>query len=198
MLYNPNTALRPLLRHHCRNPRCGAALREPTENRLDAFCCAGCFKNFYRSRCLVCERPISQKTKPRRVCDRQKCRAEFRRHSGRLGGTRYLASGLSQISARNPVKSGIKNGSLADRPFRIIAGPVPPPINLQIPLDPEFAARLDRLHSRIAEAAGAVDRRALWRTAVAAEVFDNGRTWRTVVSPDWVAAQVTRLSGRAR
>src|SRR5262249_11760272 len=189
MLYNPDTTLRPLLRHRCRNPHCGAALREPTENRLDAFCCPGCFANFYRSRCLVCERPIAQKTKPRQICDRTKCRGEFRRHPERFRGTRYLASGLSQISAGSAHFTGLKNGQKRDRPFRVIAGRVPHPINLQVPLDPELRARLNRLHSRVRGAPRA--RREARRIAVEVEIFDP-EDWEPATSSDGVEVLVTR------
>jgi hypothetical protein len=72
------------LRHHCRNPRCGGKLQRPTNNRLDAFCCRGCFDSYYRSRCLVCEQPFRRKTERRQVCNRSKCRHEFQRHRERF------------------------------------------------------------------------------------------------------------------
>src|SRR6266576_3403052 len=48
------------LRHYCRNSRCRTKLREPVENEHAAFCCRGCFEQFYRSRCAVCERDLSR------------------------------------------------------------------------------------------------------------------------------------------
>jgi hypothetical protein len=35
------------VRHFCRNPRCRAKMRTPVENPHAAFCCRGCFKQFY-------------------------------------------------------------------------------------------------------------------------------------------------------
>jgi hypothetical protein len=45
-------------RHFCRNPRCRSKLPAPVENHHHAFCCRGCHAQFYRARCLVCERDI--------------------------------------------------------------------------------------------------------------------------------------------
>jgi hypothetical protein len=45
-----------LLHHQCR--KCRTKLAAPTDNPWRAFCCRGCFNQFYRSRCVVCERDI--------------------------------------------------------------------------------------------------------------------------------------------
>jgi hypothetical protein len=158
VLYKPSSPPQPVSpiapRRRCRHPRCAAKLKQPTDNRLDAFCCVGCFDSYYRSRCFVCERLIAQKTKPRRVCDRQKCRGEFRRHPERFSGARYPASGLSQISLGSAHSTGLKFGQKGDRPFRIVAGPALSSTALRLtslPLDPEFVARLDRAHATYVE-----------------------------------------------
>ncbi len=71
------------LRHYCRNSRCRTKLREPVENEHAAFCCRGCFEQFYRSRCAVCERdlsrdPMTGEELGRKFCG-QKCQREHRR-----------------------------------------------------------------------------------------------------------------------
>jgi hypothetical protein len=44
------------LRTRCRNPRCLCALPVPADDRR-AFCCRGCHRYFYKTRCKVCDRP---------------------------------------------------------------------------------------------------------------------------------------------
>jgi hypothetical protein len=142
-----------LVRHRCRNPRCGAKLKRPTEDRLDAFCCQGCFDGFYRFRCLVCEQSIRQQPKRRRlVCTRSKCRHEFQRHRERFRGARYPTSVLGLNDARSAHFTGLKIGSLAGRPYRQIAGPELNPTSLRLaslPLDPDTAARIRRANERV-------------------------------------------------
>jgi hypothetical protein len=144
-----------LLRHRCRHLSCGLKLKHgPTDNRLDAFCCQGCFDSHYRSRCLVCERPFTRKTERRQVCDRSKCRHEFQRHRERFSSTRYPASVLGHNGSRSADKSGLKIGTFGGRPFRIVAGPTLNPASLRLaslPLDPELVARLDRAHATYVE-----------------------------------------------
>ena len=159
MLYRPTSAPLPAPvigpRHRCRNLRCGAKLKHPSDNPRDAFCCSTCFESFYRSRCLVCERPIARKTERRQVCDRQKCRGQFRRHREQFLGTRYPASVLSHNGLGSADKSGLKIGTFGDRPFRIVAGPTLSPTALRLaslPLDHELAARLERAHRSHVEA----------------------------------------------
>jgi hypothetical protein len=105
------------LRHRCRNPRCRLKLPAPTENEHKAFCCRGCFKSFYKARCLVCEKDISASpiTGERRkrltqhyYCGR-KCRNEFARfpHIFRWEGISPQKPPPSERSAR---KTGLKNG----------------------------------------------------------------------------------------
>jgi hypothetical protein len=36
----------PQVRHRCRNPRCGATLKNPTPSPHDAFYCSGCESGF--------------------------------------------------------------------------------------------------------------------------------------------------------
>jgi hypothetical protein len=142
-------------RHRCRHPRCGAKLKQPTDNVRDAFCCSTCFESFYRSRCLVCERPIIRQTERRQVCDRQKCRGQFRRHREQFLGTRYPALVLSHNGLGSADKTGLKIGQKADRPFHQVAGPELSPTAFRLatlPVDPELAARLERAHRPHVEA----------------------------------------------
>jgi hypothetical protein len=152
VLYNPNAAsTQPSrFRHRCRNVRCGAKLKTPTGNPHAAFCCRGRFDSFYRTRCRVCERPIDHKTKRRLVCKRSECRHEFQRRPECFSGPTSSGSGLGHISSRNPIKPGLKIGTKPGRPFRIVAGPGLTETSFRlatIPLDPQFATRLDRLHA---------------------------------------------------
>jgi hypothetical protein len=148
------------IRHRCRNVRCGAKLKVPTADARDAFCSAGCFASYYRSRCRVCERPIDRKTERRLVCKRSECRHEFQRHPERFSGPRYPTVVLGHNASENPIKSGLKIGTKAGR-FRISAGAAPPEINLRIPLEPELTARLDRTHAAYFEARRKAKRRAV-------------------------------------
>ena len=49
------------LRHRCRNAgHCGQKLPEPVDSARRAFCCRGCYDQFYRKRCVACERSIER------------------------------------------------------------------------------------------------------------------------------------------
>jgi hypothetical protein len=77
-------------RQYCRNPRCRSKLPAPVANEREAFCCRGCYSNFYRTRCRVCEEPIKQPGRGARVvCKKPKCRSAWQRKDG-MG--RYAAS----------------------------------------------------------------------------------------------------------
>ena len=103
-----NTQRGDSLRQRCRNPRCRGKLKLPTYNVRDAFCCRGCFTGFYRSRCLVCEEPIVRKTEGQRLCQRPKCRNEFRRDRARFHSVRYPVMPPSQTSTpKVPVKRAL-------------------------------------------------------------------------------------------
>jgi hypothetical protein len=130
-------------RTFCRNPRCGAKLKEPTADPHDAFCCAGCFKNFCRSRCLVCEKPCSAKA---RTCGRR-CRLELRRNPAKYASG-YTPTGERRADARSAHFTGLKTAPAGDRAWRVIAGPTPPEANLLVPLNLETAARARRANAR--------------------------------------------------
>src|SRR6516165_921120 len=142
------------LRHRCRNPHCGLKLKRPVDNPRDAFCCRACFERFYRSRCLVCERPIERKTKRRQICNRSKCRHEFQRHRERFFSTRYQTSVLGHNGVGSAHSTGLKTGSKVGRPFRLVAGPALSSTSLRLaglPLIPELAARLERINGNLAD-----------------------------------------------
>ena len=65
-------------RVYCRNLRCRSKLRVPQENDHKAFCCRGCWLQFYRERCIVCEAAIERTANNRLVCKRSRCRNELR------------------------------------------------------------------------------------------------------------------------
>jgi hypothetical protein len=99
-----------VLRHYCRNHRCRSKLPDPVENTREAFCCRGCYRQFYRSRCLMCDRPMERKTGNQRLCGRRKCKNAFRA-SGWFGryfeGSRGVGRADVILDARNPIKPGI-------------------------------------------------------------------------------------------
>jgi hypothetical protein len=99
-----------VLRHYCRNPRCRSKLSDPVENTREAFCCKGCYRQFYRVRCLMCERTMDRKTGNQRLCSRRKCKNAFRT-SGGFGryfeGKRGVGRKDVILDARNPIKPGI-------------------------------------------------------------------------------------------
>jgi hypothetical protein len=123
VLYKPTDDGQQDLRYYCRNPRCGSKLKLPACSPRDAFCCRCCYTNFYRTRCLVCERLITRKTERQRICDSGKCRNEFRRHRERFSSARYPISTGAPKAPRSALKSGVKTGLKSDRAWRIIAGP---------------------------------------------------------------------------
>jgi hypothetical protein len=95
-------------RHFCRNPRCRSKLPEPVENPHAAFCTKGCWQQYHRSRCCVCERPIEQPKRggERRLCKRRVCRLELDKWPAR-----YLPFGQSiqkhEIASRNADKTAL-------------------------------------------------------------------------------------------
>jgi hypothetical protein len=159
----------PPVRHRCRNPRCGAKLKPAVANPRDAFCRPGCFDSFYRRHCLVCERSIIRGSERQILCGRVKCKRDFQRHRERFEGTRYLHMVLVPNASRNPIKSGLKIGTLDGRPFAQIAGAELTPTSLRLatlPLDPELVARLERAHRPFVEALRKSKRAATRKAAI--------------------------------
>lgn len=214
MLYRPSPFTPPVPtigpRHRCRHPRCGTKLKCPTDNPRDAFCCSTCFESFYRSRCLVCERPIDRKTERRQVCNRQKCRGQFRRHREQFLGTRYPALVLSHNGLGSADKTGLKNRSEAGRAPRQVAGPQLSQTSLRLaslPLDPELVARLERVHRphveirakarRAAERKALIKRRTPPVNVLGGYQFPGAPTvdLRPINTPDWASPSRWKPTG---
>ena len=103
------------LRHRCRNtPHCGQKLPEPIDNPHRAFCCKGCYVQFYRKRCVVCDR---SKAKPdgkinlkAPTCWRRQCGAELRQFPHLF--TRGLPLiGSHKLDERSAHSTGLKMAS---------------------------------------------------------------------------------------
>lgn len=65
------------LRHYCRNPRCKMKMPVPVESEHRAFCCRGCYEQFYAKHCRVCQvslPPAAANAWNRKVCKKSKCR----------------------------------------------------------------------------------------------------------------------------
>ena len=67
-------------RHYCRNPKCSMKLPKPVESERDAFCTKGCYRQFYRFRCLICEEPMERKTETQLICGKRRCRNALEKH----------------------------------------------------------------------------------------------------------------------
>ena len=139
------------IRRRCRNPRCSSKLKRETDRPRDAFCCAGCFEQYFRTICLVCERPMRPKAAQQRFCS-NRCRSTFRRHPEQFW-SRFTPpctplAGATRKALRSVDKTGLKIRTKPGRAWRVIAGPVPPDINLQVSLDPETVARNRRANAR--------------------------------------------------
>jgi hypothetical protein len=65
-------------RTYCRNPKCRMKLPTPVSNPREAFCTPGCYRGFYRTRCLICEEAFERKNEARKVCGKRKCRNTLR------------------------------------------------------------------------------------------------------------------------
>jgi hypothetical protein len=92
------------LRKRCRNPKCQMNLPEPVSNPREAFCVAGCYRAFYRSRCLICEEVFERKNEQQKVCGKRKCRSALRQlqQDGFALG-RYFSLVLRQRPPRKPL-----------------------------------------------------------------------------------------------
>ena len=149
-------------RHYCRNRHCRAKLKTPTDNLHRAFCVRGCYQQFYRNRCVVCEKELPPGRSDRRFCRKPSCRNQYRRNpvlfdfgEPKTGHS----TGPADLALKSPIKSGAFCGLEPDRPWRIAAGPKISASNYHcatVPLDPERAKRTaaandqDRIRSEIA------------------------------------------------
>jgi hypothetical protein len=146
------TAMASSERHRCRNLRCRSKLPIPTDNQHKTFCTPYCYRLFYNWRCKVCENPI-RRGRRRRVpdhCHDRRCRRDFRRYPDAFS---YPRSQIGDYGSRSAHFIGVKSALKSDRaPAWVqIAGPSIDPINLMIPLEPVFAARLGKMHGQLLE-----------------------------------------------
>jgi hypothetical protein len=111
-------------RTRCR--RCSVNLDAPVENPRSAFCCAGCHRLFYSSRCMACEAKIEKPTARRVVCRRRKCDADFRALKRHFGLGRYHPSTRVENASANPIKLGVGSRSNGRPTSRIVAGALTP------------------------------------------------------------------------
>ena len=107
------------LRHYCRNPRCRSKLVEPTENTHAVFCTRGCYEQYHRRRCVVCEAEFKRNAEHQLICGRRRCRSEVRKwpalyrpfHHGPVSGSQPVVTPLE-----NADFTGLKFGLRAHLP----------------------------------------------------------------------------------
>jgi hypothetical protein len=115
-------------RVRCRNSKCRSKLSTPTSNDHKAFCTPYCYTQFYKRKCLVCEKPLSEGHR-RQLCLSKECARNWRkfRPSYVLG---LPLEPNRQGDSKSPCAAGGKE-ALKDRianlrapaTARIIAGP---------------------------------------------------------------------------
>jgi len=146
----PNQLQRLEPRQTCRNPNCGAKLKAPTDNRHHAFCTVGCYRQFFRHRCVVCERQMERPAQAagKKICGKRKCRILLRQSP-----ISYRPMGHSLIEGERPLGSADKIGGKKgwrEQPkvWKVIAGQNLSHANLIVPLDPETASRVRLANER--------------------------------------------------
>jgi hypothetical protein len=193
VLSNTKWNLLSQTRQRCRNPKCRCALVEPTDSRLDAFCCVQCFDGFFEWRCLVCEGRISRRTRTQRICRRAKCRQTWRRQIGPFGASRYLPPISAHFDPKIPAKGAFLDPQKPDRGWRQIAGPALSPRTFAAATVPDGpgasweGGNIDRLSGKNGDALAAAA-----ETAIAAAGEFTKPVWREVISRDGVRCLVTR------
>jgi hypothetical protein len=151
------------LRHHCR--RCRLKLKEPVENPRSAFCCRGCYRQFFAKRCLVCEKEMGRTAGHQKLCRSVACRREYRhivahQTEGKFGAKPQCTSDGGSPSA-NAIKKGVCGPEKTDRPWRLLAGSLSDTElhAASLPTDKATASRVDRTN------------RAFWREARSATLI---------------------------
>jgi hypothetical protein len=99
-------------RWYCRNPRCRMKLSKPVANERNAFCAAGCKRQFYRFRCFVCEGPMERKSESALTCGKFKCDSGLKALKLRAG---YYPPRQTLTRSKVPVNSGFVPPVAADR-----------------------------------------------------------------------------------
>ena len=111
---------RDTLRQYCRNPRCGSKLPQPMGSVHAAFCTRGCWQQFHRHRCVVCERSKQQQKRgaTRLVCERRVCRAELGKWPDLYQPFAHKVSRAGKLlnNARSTDKTGVKTRGKTARP----------------------------------------------------------------------------------
>jgi hypothetical protein len=141
------TLMNEKLRHRCRNSRCGSQLPQPVDSSRLAFCCRGCHAQFYRKRCVVCEK---DKANPNAmICGRRPCRADLRKwpdlyHFSRRDGQ---SPTTCKVDARSAHSTGLKTRSVTRRaPLNLLGGYR---FSKSIELEPELARHIRTVEARL-------------------------------------------------
>jgi hypothetical protein len=148
------------MRQMCRNPGCGTKLKAPVENKHHAFCTAGCYQQFFRHRCVVCEEPMERSAAAwhQRTCGKRECRKTLRK-SGSREQYRYPSARSVFSAPRSADEMGVKiPWRERSRVWKAVAGPELSHINLIVPLDPDTARRVADANARF-QAEGVLDRK---------------------------------------
>ena len=113
-MFDPNP-----VHHRCRNPRCKTWLKEPVDNRRDAFCCARCEVGFYRTHCRVCESELGEtkRSSRRELCGRRRCQNQFRSFRAQFFSVWYPNAIRASKPEKSSTKSTLKTGIKSDRGF---------------------------------------------------------------------------------
>jgi hypothetical protein len=99
----PMTDFKTETRKRCRNPKCRSKLPAPVSNEREAFCTAGCYRAFYRHRCVICEEEFERKNEAQKVCRKRKCRNaldQLRKADFALG--RYFPRSSGEAPQKTP------------------------------------------------------------------------------------------------
>lgn len=113
-------------RIRCRNQRCRSKLPIPTDNHHKAFCSRYCYDQFYRLKCVVCEKDLPEEAAGRTLCSARQCRLDYRnfRQSYDFGYSEPDGhpGPDCKTDARSAHFTGVKSAQKAPG-ARIIAGP---------------------------------------------------------------------------
>ena len=104
-------------RVRCRNLRCRSKLVSATDNHHKAFCSQYCYDQFYRWKCVVCEKELPRKGRRRKLCRGHKCRLDYRNFR-----PTFLLSDSSGLPRGPKCKSDSKSPCKTGTFFRIGAG----------------------------------------------------------------------------
>jgi hypothetical protein len=141
------------LRHRCRNLRCRCKLPIPTDNPRNAFCCRGCFNSYFRSLCLVCERPFKRVREDQHTCGKPKCKAALARDRAHFFAKWGQIPETLQSGVGNPANTGLKTAHESGRPWRQTAGaPMTAEAVRLVTVGSEAVVQLERKQRAIIEA----------------------------------------------